>query len=155
VATLDPWDTILEGATALLDGLTGGSRSGRVVLRTARGWLAEFRSSGRTLTVQLSAPDTDLPSLLGDYHLALIYGAGFRPLGDEGRPRGFGKSLSLHEGFRWDEQTLREVVLETIGVLRFVFGVTDASTAALDDATRIGSGLPRPAIPRPKLRRRH
>ncbi len=145
----DSWDDLLEGATGLLDGLTGGSRSGRVAIRTEHGWVVDFRASGRAVSTQGAIPGDTLPRPLNDYQLAVLYGGGYRPTGNEGRPTGFVKTLTLGDGFRWDEQTLREIVLEALGILRFVLGAGDAAEASLENATRAPS-----ILPRPKLRRR-
>ena len=138
MAQLDPWDVHLEAVTQKLDQLIGGRLRGRVALIQAGGWSLEFRGSGRTLTVQLgNAMGVD--AVPGDYARAIIYGCGFYPLGNEGRPDGFGKSLSMREGSRWDEESIREQVLEAIGILRYALGVPEASSVEFGDYTHKGA----------------
>ncbi len=144
-----PWDNVLEGATLLVERLTQGHARGRVIVRTAEGWVAELTGAGRKISLQFARPGA--PVLLGDYQLVLIYGCDYEPIGDEGRPKGWGKTLSLREGFHWDEQSLRETVLELLGVFRYVLGAAGAGVS-LEDATR-PAGVPLP-IGRGRLRKK-
>jgi hypothetical protein len=96
-----------------------------------------FRGAGRSVTAQFAHAD-GTPPVPGDYALAVIYGCDFQPIGDEGRPSGFGKTLTYREGYSWDEQAVREVVLEAIGILRYVLGVHDASAVIFEDQSHMG-----------------
>ena len=104
----DPWDVHLEALTAGLSGLAEGARTGKYRLTTASSWFAEFRASGRSVHIgfQWNGPT---PPVLSDYQLVVIYGLGFHAPGQPARPVAFAKTLTLHEGFHWDDQTLREL----------------------------------------------
>jgi hypothetical protein len=137
LAAFDPWDTHLETITAKLDQMTDGKVRGRVVLLQEDGWIVEFRGAGRSITVQFGHPG--LPDVMpGDYGRAIIYGCDYQPLGNEGRPVGFGKTLTLREGFKWDEEGIREVVLEAVGVLRYVLKVEDVEQVEYQDHSKQG-----------------
>jgi hypothetical protein len=136
VAEVDPWDVHLEAVTAALNAVTGGSRGGVVSVHGARGWRAEFRASRRSVTALLG-PTNDAAPSLSDYRLAILYGLQFEPLG-EPPPTSFAKTLTVQEGYRWDEQMIREVVLEAIAALRLVLGEDDAAAARFIDETRPG-----------------
>jgi hypothetical protein len=137
MSDITAWDQILEEATPILEQLTSGKLRGRVLLQTESGWGAEIGAHGRTVSLQFARPGGTVQ--LDDYQLVLIYGCDFRPLGDEGRPKGWAKVLNLQEGYHWDEQTLRETVLELLGIFRHVLGI-DGSTARMVDATRVHAG---------------
>jgi len=137
VAAIDPWDVHLEAVTSRLDQMTSGRVRGHVALRQDSGWIVEFRGAGRSLTVQFGHP-RGAAAMPNDYGRAVIYGCDYSPVGNEGQPSGFGKTMTLREGFRWDEQSIREVALEAIGVLRFLLEVPDATQVTFADATRQG-----------------
>jgi hypothetical protein len=137
VAEIDPWDTHLEAVTARLDELTAGTVRGRVALVQPGGWTLDCRGAGRAITFQFGHP-AGPEAMPGDYGRAVIYGCSYSPLGNEGRPSGFGKTLSVREGFRWDEESIREQVLEAIGILRYVLGVSDPASVEFQDHTRQG-----------------
>jgi hypothetical protein len=148
VAALDPWDDILEAATGALNGLVGGSRTGSFRL-SAPAWDVEMRAHRRDVVVQFVAKSP--PVQLDDYRLAVLYGCSLRPLGDLGSLRGFGKSLQVKAPHTWDEQMLREVVLEAVGLLRYILGAEDRSTVSASDNTRAVS----PLLARARGRRRN
>jgi hypothetical protein len=137
LADADPWDPHLEAITEKIEQMTSGRLRGRMGLAQDGGWVVEFRGAGRSVTVQLSY-GLGVAMPLGDYALAVVYGCGYQPIGDEGRPAGFGKTLTYREGYSWDEQNVREVVLEAIGIVRYVFGVSDAAAMTLLDHSRQG-----------------
>ena len=135
VAQLDLWDSHLEDITeALSISLDRGAR-GHVALETAVGWRAEFRAHGRTVSASLRHRD-GAGGMPGDFARAVIYGCDYSPIGDEGRPDGFAKSLTVREGFGWDEQMLRELVLEVLGLVRHTLGAGSAADARLKPARR-------------------
>lgn len=146
MAALDPWDEQLESATALLDQLTGGGRSGRIFIHAPCDWRVEIRGSTRTVRIQAAytggRPDLD------DYRLVVIYALGYHGPPAETHPATFTKQLSLHEGHHWDEQTLREIVLEALGLLRHVLGVPASADLRLDDQTRPAPGLALGRLPK-------
>jgi hypothetical protein len=146
VAAIDPWDGHLEALTSRLVYLTGGSGRGSVVLLAAPACRMELSGNPRAVSVQLAGPPT--PSL-DDYRLALLYGLGLHPVGDEGRPAAFAKTLTLHEGFAWDEQTLREIVLEGLAALRIILGAEDPLAATIEEK----AAPPRP-LPLPRRRKK-
>ena len=131
MAELEAWDHVLERATATLVGLTGG-RSGAAVLRSAA-WEARFRADRRSVTVQLNSPSRMQPPRLNDYQLVLIYAADYE-VPDGASPAFFAKTLTLHEGFQWDEQSLREVVLEVLGIFRYVLGHEPTAVKFADES---------------------
>ncbi len=134
MALTDPWDEHLETLTGGLGALTAGARSGRFRLHSAPGWSAEFRAGQRSITIGLQWAAPPAPRLT-DYQLVLLYGLGFHAPGQPPHPVTFSKVLSLHEGYHWDEQTLREIVLETLGILRHCLGAA-AEGAAIEDTSR-------------------
>jgi hypothetical protein len=137
LAQIDPWDGHLEAVTEKLEAMTSGRVRGRVVLVQRDGWIVEFRGAGRSLTIQYShAGGAD--AMPGDYAKAIIYGCDYHPLGNEGRPVAIGKTLTLREGFKWDEQGVREVVLEALGLLRYTLGVGSPDEMEFQDHTRQG-----------------
>jgi hypothetical protein len=142
VARVDRWDDHLEAATTRLEELTSGRRSGRVFVAQPEGWRAELRGQKRTVWTQVTwqGDPAALPHL-DDYRLVLAYGLSFHSP-DHGRPSSFTKQLTIQEGHHWDEQTLREVVLELLGLMRHVLGVPEETPLEFDDQTRSGPSLP-------------
>ncbi len=152
MAEIDPWDGHLEAITAKLEQMTSGRLRGRLVLSQSGGWTTEFRGAGRSITVQFGHAK-GAAAAPGDYGLAIIYGCDFSPLGNEGKPIGFGKTLTVREGYGWDEQTIREVVLEGIGILRYILGVHDAASVVYEDHSRQGAvAMARQTVQRRKKR---
>lgn len=152
MAEIDPWDRHLEAVTQKLDEMTHGKLRGRVTLQQDDGWIAEFRGAGRSLTVQVGHP-AGHAAMPGDYGRAVIYGCDFIPIGNEGKPAAFGKTLTLREGYSWDEQAIREVVLETLGIIRYVLGVSRADDMTFYDHSRQGPvSLARQTVQRRKRR---
>ena len=153
MGAVDPWDTHLESATAALERLTSGSRSGRLLIREPGGWQAEIRGAKQTVRVQISSQAGQARALrLDDYRLVVAYGLGYHPPPGDSQAGTFTKQLSLHEGYHWDEQTLREIVLEVLGLLRHVMGVPPDAALAVEDASRQASTLAfsRGTLPRRK-----
>jgi hypothetical protein len=151
VAGVDSWDDHLEAATVRLEDLTSGRRSGRLFIAQAEGWRAEIRGQKRSVWMQVTwqGDPAALPQL-DDYRLVLAYGLSFHTP-DPGRPSSFTKQLNIQEGYKWEEQTLREVVLELLGLMRHVLGVGVETTLAFDDQTRTGPSL---SLAREKMTRR-
>ncbi|MFN0146590.1 MAG: hypothetical protein ACKVT1_08775 [Dehalococcoidia bacterium] len=149
MAAIDPWDEHLEAATGLLDGLTGGGRGGRLFIQAPGDWHLEMRGTKRTVWVQVAGGAGQ--HLVDDYRLVLVYSLGYHAPPGEAHPTTFTKQLSLQEGYNWDEQTLREIVLEALGLLRHVFSVPASARLQLDDQTRPAAGL---SLARGKLPRR-
>lgn len=134
MALLDPWDPVLEALTLRLVDITSGhvARSCGVAWDDG-GWRLRFKAHRRGMEVALGArrrlDDDELPS---DYQLGLVYGLGFAESdGDAARPE-YIRGLQLREGGRWDEQTIREVVLESLGLLRYVLGCPGPDALSLD-----------------------
>lgn len=143
MAVIDPWDADLEAITAALVAGAAGGRSGVVRAIGDSGWRADFSATPRSLTILLAPqPGPGLPPAPGDYQLAIIYGLDYQAVDTRAPSRSFAKTLSLREGFRWDEESLREAALEGLGLLRHVFGAAAITT---EDATRpsIASRAPR------------
>ncbi|MGD9934843.1 MAG: hypothetical protein AB7T37_14175 [Dehalococcoidia bacterium] len=134
MAAVDAWDVHLEAITAALCARFDGKARGRVNLETTAGWGAEFYARGRTVSASLRHRD-GVGNMPGDYALAVIYGCDYSPMGDEARPSGFAKSLTVREGFGWDEQMLRDLVLEVLGLLRYALGAGAAADAKVDART--------------------
>jgi hypothetical protein len=148
VAAIDPWDGDLETITAALVAGAAGHRTGVIRATADNGWRADFSATRRSVTVLLApAPGAPPPPAPGDYQLALIYGLDYQAVDDAPPPRSFAKTLSLREGFRWDEESLREIALEGLGLLRHALG---ASAITTDDQTRAGIAARAPRIGRRK-----
>jgi hypothetical protein len=137
VAQIDPWDPHLEAVTERLDRMTSGKLRGRVALVHPESWTLDCRGAGRSLTFQF-AHASGTAFELDDYARAVVYSGGWQPLGNEGRPIGFGKTLSLRDGFHWDEESIREQVLEAIGVMRYLLAVPDPASVEFQDHSRQG-----------------
>ena len=84
---------------------------------------------------------------LNDYQLVLLYNTSFFAPA-VAHPRTFEKTLNLQEGYTWDEQTLRELVLELLGLFRLVLGVPVESLSAAESARPEPRGIPRPRLPK-------
>ena len=134
LAEHDAWDSHLEAVTTALSSALDGRTTGRVTLESVTGWTAEFRAHGRTVTTSFRHR-TGASAVTGDYIRAVLYGCDFSPIGDEGRPSGFVKSLTVREGFGWDEQMLRELVLEALGLYRYVLGAGAPSDSNIEVVT--------------------
>lgn len=148
MAAIDPWDGDLEAITAALVAGAAGQRTGVVRATADNGWRADFSATRRSVTVILApVPDVTLPPAPGDYQLALIYGLDYQAVDDAPDHRSFAKTLTLREGFRWDEESLREIVLEGLGLLRHALG---ASAITTEDYTRAGIAARAPRIGRRK-----
>lgn len=135
MAATDAWDTHLEDTTEALGAMLAGPVRGHVRLLSADGWTAEFRGHGRSVTAAFSHPQ-GAEVAPDDYRLAVLYGCEFSPAGDEGRPTGFVKTLSVREGFAWDEEMLREFVLEALGLFRFILHAGGAAAVRFEATMR-------------------
>ena len=153
MAITDPWDIHLEDTTDALGAMLVGAVRGHVRLLSPNGWTAELRGHGRSVTTSFSHPE-GAEGIPDDYRLAVIYGCDFSPVGDEGRPTGFVKTLSVREGYGWDEEMLREFVLESLGLFRIALDAGDAPDvrfeATMRDAPARPAGLRRGATRRKK-----
>lgn len=140
---LAPWDSAVEQLTALANAMSDG-RGGRGVLVAGDAWRMEVRATRKDIAVVIRPRAPGARPRLDDYQLVLIYGCGYQPLGAEGQPEGFAKSLGLKPGFQWDEQTLREVLLEAVALHRHVLGVQPAGLEVIDEtrSARIPIGRP-------------
>jgi len=131
MAELEAWDAHLEDITGALGAMLGDTVRGHATLSATGGWTAGFRAHGRSVTASLRHRD-GASAAPGDYALALLYGCDYSSVADEGRPAGFAKTLTVRDGFGWDEQMLREFVLEVLGLFRFALGNPDATNARFD-----------------------
>jgi len=148
----DAWDDALERVTAALVTLGGGQAAGSATVHAAT-WAAEFRMTKRTVTVYLAPNATPPDRALSDYELAIVYGLQFHALREWPPPASaFAKAMSIDEGYRWDEQMLREVVLEALGALRHVLSPDPAAEPSLD--VDIKAQAPRMASVTGKLKRK-
>jgi hypothetical protein len=136
VALLDPWDPVLEAVTLRLAEVTAGHLArGCAITWDDGGWQLRFRGHRKALDSGIAATadlGTDEP--LSDYQLSIIYGLGFGAVGSEPRRPDFVRGLKLREGGRWDEQTLREVVLESLAILHYVLGCPGPAALSLKGA---------------------
>ncbi len=131
MAESDAWDSHLEAITTALGAMLDGKARGPARLESETGWSAEFRAHGRTVSTSLRHRD-GTEGMPGDYARAVLYGCDFSPIGDEGRPAGFVKSMTVREGFGWDEQMLRELVLEVLGLFRFTLAAGEAAESRVE-----------------------
>ena len=139
------WDALLESLTASMVGFTGG-KHGEAFLRSP-GWQARFRANRRTVIAELSSGQAGPNPRLNDYQLVFLYAVDYTTP-DPGRPHTFHKNLTLKEGYQWDEQTLREFVLECLGLFRYVFACDSGSLAFEETSRTVVPNLPRPRLPR-------
>jgi hypothetical protein len=126
----DQWDDALERVTAALVRLAGGREAGSIAVH-AGGWATEFRLTRRTVTVYL-APNAAGESLT-DYQLAIVYGLQFHALREWPPPTAFAKNLTIKEGYRWDEQMLREVALEALAIVRLTLSHDPPAAPAIHE----------------------
>lgn len=141
MAEVDPWDTHLEAITGALAAILERGERGHCGLRAESGWTADLRAHGRSVTVSLRHPSGH-EAMPGDYARAVVYGCDYSPIGDEGRPAGFIKTLTVRDGFGWDEQMLRELVLEALGLYGLVLGGGDPGGIAFQAEVRERSAPP-------------
>lgn len=138
MAAIDPWDATLEGVTAALGRFTAGP-DGEVRVGSAAGWNVAFQAHRRTVSIAIWYAGAAPGPRLDDYRLVLLYGLDFHPAHDDPRTNVLRKTLTIQEGWTWDEQTLREVVLETLGLLRHVLGVpAEPPLTLFEEAPRAG-----------------
>lgn len=128
----EAWDALLERLTAQLAGFASG-RGGTGALESPT-WTAHVQADRRSVAVRLQLA-ADNQERLDDYQLVLIYSAGYDP-GRGYPPVSFSRGMTLREGFQWDEQSLREVVLELLGIFRHVLKVEVASLSLAAPVTR-------------------
>ena len=152
MATASPWDLHLEPVTQSLARFTAGGAAGRATLAANDGWQVQFRGSRKSVSVQIARPQSSAP--LDDYELVILYGLEYDAPGTPANPLLFAKTLSIRDGFGWDEQTLREVVLEALGILAVVFRLTNADAFAFSETTEPRRVLPNVARPKVPGRRR-
>lgn len=138
----EAWDEHLEAGTAALDRLASG-RSGEFWFRSST-WHARLRGTRKTVNIHLQFGGEAQGVRLNDYQLVLLYGVNYTS-SSGAYPSAFAKTLSLQEGYQWDEQTLREIVLELLGLLRYGLGV-EAAAITFQDVSRDGPRLPRPHL---------
>lgn len=129
MALFDPWDPVLEAITLRLTEITSGqiTRSCHVSCERA-GWDLRFRGSRGGLETIVRPLARGSAAALSDYQLAIIYGLNFTDGDDDGA---LNRRLRLRDGGRWSEQTLREIVLETLAIARFVLGCASPDDLAL------------------------
>ncbi len=138
MAAIDPWDATLEGVTASLCRFTTGP-DGEVRVQSPAGWNVAFQARRRTVAIAIWYAGAPPGPRLDDYRLVLLYGLDFHPAHDDPRSNVLRKTLTTREGWSWDEQTLREVVLETLGLLRHILGVPeDQSLKLLEEVASAG-----------------
>jgi hypothetical protein len=146
----DAWDALLERLTETLVELTAGRKTGFVTVRAAQGWLARVAATKRTVSVQVEAdPATGMQVPLDDYQRVLLFGLEYQPFREWPPADSYAKSLTIKEGYEWDEQTLREIALEALGILRYVLGIADAGGIELSENLR----APRAAAVTRRVRR--
>src|SRR5687767_3495053 len=101
MAYVDAWDGTLEALTANLVAMAEG-RGKPTGFRTDNGWLCAMAVAKQKTTVELSAPDPADPGL-DDYEVVLVYNLSFTvPKPWPALPT-FRKTLTLHEGYAWEE----------------------------------------------------
>ncbi|OAI43765.1 hypothetical protein AYO38_02520 [bacterium SCGC AG-212-C10] len=122
VATIDLWDEQLEAMTANLVAMAEG-RGTPCGVRTDNGWRVVIGANKSSATIELTADAAADPGL-DDYELVVIYGLSFHVPKPWPATPTFRKRLTLQDGYSWEEQTLREVVLETLGLVRHVLHAT-------------------------------
>lgn len=131
------WETVVEDLTGLLVRMTAGEKGVDGVVVTAGEAYVAFAGDEETLMMQ--APSNDfLPDdeELNDFQLMLVFGLGYEFDPESEEAENFSKELELDEPV-WDEQTLREVALEAVGMLRYVYGRTNVEEYEVERAEEI------------------
>lgn len=141
----ESWDELLETATTALDRLASG-RSGEFWLRSGT-WHARLRATRKTVNTHIQFGGAAPGIRLNDYQLVLLYGVNYTSSAGA-YPSAFAKTLSLQDGYQWDEQSLREVVLEVLGLLRYALAVPADGLSTQDVSRDDPRGLARARLPK-------
>lgn len=132
VAAIDPWDDTLEALTAALVAMSERGQPGPAAAGERSGWRVELRANRRQVQVDFLH---DTPPPLDDYRAVILYGLSYHAP-EDGRDPAYRKVMSVHEGYRWTEEMLRETALEALGLLRHVFGLQQMHVLALPQERR-------------------
>jgi hypothetical protein len=131
------WDSVVEELTGMLVRMTSGEKGIEGVVVTAGEAYVAFAGDDETLMMQTPSndflPDTEQ---LDDFQQMLIFGLGYEYDMESEEPENFAKELELDEP-GWEEQTLREVALEAVGMLRYVYVRTRPDAYEVERAEEI------------------
>ncbi|MCC6381799.1 MAG: hypothetical protein IT304_04780 [Dehalococcoidia bacterium] len=121
-ATVAALDVLLEELTAALVAITE-RRGPKQALLHGGDWAVRYHGGQTALTLHLQArPDLPAASHPNDYQLALVYRSHLERWGPAHEAPQFLVEYTLRKPHRWEEQALRELALESIALLVYVFG---------------------------------
>jgi hypothetical protein len=139
-------DVSLEELTAQLVCLTAHPPAVESVsLRTGGDWDVYFFGGEEFLRIELASCDhLPLGRQPNDYQLALIYRSNFERHNARHGSIQFEVEYALHKGMRWEEQMLREMALEVLGLLWYALGCHELEAYRVEAAAARRRGLRAP-----------